>query len=493
MAFRDGRLIPRGDALEADICVIGAGAAGLTLALELNNLQTSVVILESGGFESEADTQALYAGTTIGQSYTSLDRCRTRFFGGSTNCWNGFCSRLGAMDFAERDWIPQSGWPFGLEEIEPYYARAEQVCQLPSRGDETSGSAELDPQPLPFDSRAVVTKMFNRKPTRFGEVYREEMERSKNVEVLLHSNAVSIETGRTSLEVERIRAATLSGNEFSIKAKFYVLATGGIENPRLLLNSDAQVRGGLGNDHDLVGRYFMEHPHVFESDCLLLSDRTQSIALYEGERLVHGCLALSGQSMEKERVASFGAWIFPTLREKAQLTPWGPLAEAVAAMDERSHPRPAVPRLASLYCQAEQTPNRDSRITLGGELDALGLRKSVLDWRMHDYDLWSLRRSLEVVGEELAYARLGRLRGEPPVLSPEWPRGLSIGNHHMGTTRMHRDPSLGVVDENCRVHGVANLFIAGSSVFPTGGAVNPTLTIVALAIRLADHLKGGPA
>lgn len=493
MAFRDGRLIPRGAALEVDICVIGAGAAGLTLALELNNLQTPVAVLESGGFEAEAATQALYAGTTIGQPYTSLDRCRTRFFGGSTNCWNGFCSRLSAMDFAQRDWIPQSGWPIGLKEIDPYYARAERVCQLPPQVDETSRSAEADQQPLPFDSRAVVTKMFHRKPTRFGEVYREEMARSKNVEVLLHSNVVSVETGRTGLEVERIRVATLAGNEFSVKAKFYVLATGGIENARLLLNSDAQVKVGLGNEHDLVGRYFMEHPHIFEPDCLLLSDHTQPIALYEGERLVHGCIALSGQSMEKERVASFGAWIFPTPQEKARTTPWGALSEVVAAMDARSHSGELAPRLASLYCQAEQTPNRDSRITLSAESDALGLRKAVLDWRMHDFDLWSLRRSLEIVAEELAFARLGRLRGEPPVLSSQWPRGLSIGNHHMGTTRMHDDASLGVVDANCRVHGVANLFIAGSSVFPTGGAVNPTLTIVALAIRLADHLKGAPA
>ncbi len=490
MAFRDGRSIPSDETLNADICVIGAGAAGLTLALELNNLQLSVAVLESGGFESEANTQALYEGTTLGQPYKSLDSCRTRFFGGSTNCWNGFSGRLSAIDFAERHWIPQSGWPFDETEIDPYYTRAEQVCQLPPRVDQTTWSAESEQQSLPFDSRRVVTKLFHRKPTRFGKVYREEMAQSKNVEVLLHSNAVSVEVGRTTLQVDRIRAATLEGNKFSVKAKFYVLATGGIENARLLLNSDEQVRGGLGNGHDLVGRYFMEHPHVFMSDCLLLSDHTQSIEFYRGERLVHGCIALSERSMEKKEVASFGAWIFPTPPERAQLTPWRALSEAVAAMDARSHARNAMPRLASLFCQAEQTPNRDSRITLSPDLDALGLRKAVLDWRMNDYDLWSLRRSLEIVGEELAYARLGRLRGEAPVRSTEWPQGFSIANHHMGTTRMHSDPTLGVVDNNCRVHGVANLFVAGSSVFPTGGAVNPTLTIVALAIRLADHLKG---
>lgn len=244
----DARSLPKNTEIDTDVCVVGAGAAGITLARELSGQSFSVCLLESGGLEFQEDTQSLYAGENVGLPY-NLANERLRFFGGTTNHWGGYCRPLDDIDFKVRDWIPNSGWPFDKAHLIPYYERALKICQLgePYTFDVADWESEETPR-LPFIGNRVVTKLFRLSPpTRFGRVYRNEISRSGNISTYLHANAVEIETDENARTVTRLRVASLEGNSFWVSAKLFILATGGIENPRLLLNSNKRQSVGLGN------------------------------------------------------------------------------------------------------------------------------------------------------------------------------------------------------------------------------------------------------
>jgi choline dehydrogenase-like flavoprotein len=162
---------------------------------------------------------------------------------------------------------------------------------------------------------------------------------------------------------------------------------------------------------------------------------------------------------------------------------------ATAAASLKKAARSPSTRLYVVKNVAEQAPNPDSRVVLSRERDALDCPRVALCWRTSPLDKRTAHRAREIFGEELWRAGAGRLQSSLEGEGKPWPARLRGARHHMGTTRMHSDPRRGVVDANCRVHGIANLYVAGSSVFPTSGAANPTLTIVALALRLAGHVN----
>jgi choline dehydrogenase-like flavoprotein len=301
----------------------------------------------------------------------------------------------------------------------------------------------------------------------------------------------------------------LQGNSFSINGKLFILAAGAIENARLLLLPTNVARYGLGNQNGLVGRFFMSHalsnPGLFlPSDPLLPA----TLYLYDkpavGEVRAIGHLTLSPEVQRQHRLLNFNASLkYPIhVAEKGLLSlkrlmkrEFDSLAKdlrnIIGEMDGVSTAaywklvKGVIPLEAlSLTCAMEQSPNPDSRVTLCAERDALGKQRVRLDWQLRPEDKTSLRRSLEVLGVELGRAGLGRMK----ITLNDHEAAWGDGGHHIGTTRMHVDPKQGVVDENCRVHGMSNLFLAGSSVFPTCGHANPTLTLVALAVRLADHV-----
>jgi choline dehydrogenase-like flavoprotein len=167
----------------------------------------------------------------------------------------------------------------------------------------------------------------------------------------------------------------------------------------------------------------------------------------------------------------------------------------VKAYQARRPPASYTPRedlVYRMFTRQEQAPNPESRIVLSAENDELGMPRANLRWKFTPIDKRSMRVYYELLGREMGRAGLGRVQIMDWLLDGDdtaWPNHLSGGWHHMGTARMHEDPRQGVVDANCRVHGIANLFVAGGAVYPTGGAVNPTLTVVAMALRLSDHLK----
>lgn len=308
----DARSVPKGKTIETDVCIIGAGAAGITLAREFIGQSFRVCLLESGGFEFDEDTQSLCDGETIGLPYTPLKAARVRYFGGTTNHWHGWCRPLDEIDFESRDWIPHSGWPFGKSHLFSFYERAQSICQLkPVPYDVKFWEAETASS-LPFASSRVNTAVFRfSPPTRFGEVYRDQIARARNISTYLHANVTEIDNNEHARTVTRLRVTCLPGNQFWVSATIFILAAGGIENARLLLLSNKLQSAGLGNQNDLVGRFFMDHVGV-ASGAVILSDPDTSTVLYESERRVDLMAKIDGGSMEK----------FLNQEEKETITSW---------------------------------------------------------------------------------------------------------------------------------------------------------------------------
>jgi choline dehydrogenase-like flavoprotein len=490
--------------------VVGGGPAGITLARAFAGGGMDVCVVEAGGLEPDAEVQALYEGESVGIEYP-LAATRLRRFGGSSNHWGGYVRPLDPIDFEARDWVPFSGWPFGLGELAPYYGPAGEIVEVaPARYANSAYWSEVTGVQLPEPPAGRLWTRFVHfsPPTRFGERYGPRLERAANVRVLLHANVVNIDAAETGRSVTGLTVRTLEGRSHAVKARYYVLATGGLENARLLLLSNDVVATGLGNQHDLVGRFFMEHPHLSGFCEVVVADLERLPPIYR-ERVRadgHGVKVAFNPSegfLREHRLlnATFMYGVAGEYRSDA------PPGSAMRAKGLQADVLQASRRFLSdaggpvkgddpaylgvwlgVGCACEQVPNPDSRVSLSEERDRLGLRRIRLDWRLTEQDRRSVVAHMHSLALELGALGIGRT-----VLTVEdngqWPDAVGGGSHHMGTTRMHDDPRRGVVDRNSKVHGVDNLYVAGSSVFPTSGAANPTLTIVALTLRLADHLK----
>jgi choline dehydrogenase-like flavoprotein len=511
----DTSALENGTTLEADLCIVGAGAAGISMALEWIDSPLKVLLLEGGGFEFEPAMQDLYRGAIVGQPYFPLQAARLHYFGGTTGHWAGFCSTYDAIDFETRAWVPHSGWPIRREELDPFYARAHHLLDLGPYEYDAADWSRRDPElvPLPLDERVVWTKMWQfSPPTRFGTKYREAIVSARNVHLYTHANVCEVEANESLTAVQGLRVRTLGGKEIRVRARSYVLACCSIQNARLLLASNRQASAGLGNAHDVVGRYFMEHIEMPSGELVLAQPETAKMEMYAfewGRTKARGELALGAQVQREHRLLNGTASLEPgapddqvkstfqfltpqvldAMRKWDQAGRKGPPPIPQPLMDSAAAAAP--PRFFHLMTRQEQAPNPDSRVTLSAEKDALGMPRATLDWRMTELDKRSIRTFYQLLGRELGRSGTGRVQIREWLLDDDrtWPSSISGGWHHMGTTRMHTDPRQGVVDANCRVHGLGNLYVAGSSVYPTAGAANPTLTLVALSLRLSDHLK----
>jgi choline dehydrogenase-like flavoprotein len=490
--FVDARILQE-PALAADICIAGAGAAGMTLALDLRDSGLSVILLESGGFRREPEPQRLSDGRMTGIDTWSLRSMRIRALGGATGHWEGWCRPLMPQDLQVRDWVPNSGWPIRYLDLIPWYRQASDTLELGAFDWDARVRAKAMGKTLLPAAGALENRYYQfSPPTRFGRVYGGVLEKAERVRVLEHATVTDIELDEAAQHVSAFICRTPAKNQFSVRARRYVLALGGIENARVLLASHAQIEGGVANRSGAVGRYFMEHPHYYSaigmvhSSALDLSFYTRTpsdLKRRSGTPVrVLGAVGLTAETMRRERLLNFSA----TLQAASASAETGSIAAAdVQQLVTRGS---GAFRAAELSLRAEQSPQPDSRITLTDELDALGVPRIALDWRLADEDRAAMARGLAVLARELGASGAGRMwiPGDPDRF--EWK--IAGGGHHMGTTRMGSDPAASVVNADCRTHDVENLFIAGSSVFPTGGEANPTLTIVALAHRLAARLKG---
>ncbi|HUL04918.1 MAG TPA: GMC family oxidoreductase [Candidatus Acidoferrum sp.] len=524
--FLDLRQVPDGTTLQADLCIIGAGAAGITIARQFIGRPIAVLVVESGDLEPDEATQSLYKGSIVGRPYFDLDVTRLRYFGGSTNHWGGWCAPLHDLDFEARDWVPHSGWPIARRDLDSYYAAAQSLVEIgPPTYDPLAWQDDKHRFP-DFQPERMVTQIMqlSEPATHFGERYRDDLAKADNVRVLLNANALGIDSNAEATSATGLRMGTFSGARAKVHAAVTVVACGGLESPRVLLLSNDVVTTGLGNQHDLVGRFFMEHPHIVTGS-LFATDvgdwhRGLSARFKKNGTLIQPVIATSPIAQREQGMLGYSANFETPVVTNAGYPAYRHIRDGIAdrqlpdhlghdiwnvvtglddvargmfraTPEDPYHPPYDLSRPIRLYTRLEQCPNPDSRVKLIDEKDALGLNRIALDWRLTELDKRSLRRSQELIGAEFGRLGVGRFKLDDWVLADDssWPDDLHGGHHHIGTCRMSDDPKQGVVDRDCRVHGFDNLYVAGSAVYPTTGYVNPTLTVVALALRLADHLK----
>lgn len=444
--------------------------------------------------------------------------------------------KLDPIDFKKRPWIPHSGWPINREELLPYYESAKAVIELDQWFEHKAFWEHFDVDPPGFDPSILALNTDQKNPTRFGEVYRDDLEAAERVTVWLHANLLEIGANEDASHVHEVTVKSFKGKETKVKAKAFVLACGAMENARLLLANRGVEPHGFGNRHDVVGRYFSDHAHMLIGDIVTADPVPLMDALrrqfQSGSEFVPR-LALPDARQEEFGVTNSACWLVSELEDSEGLDAAADLIErvrgiegappftssalrvmanldevAVAAWQRFIQGRKTVQNVTyvGLFGCTDPVPNPDSRVLLDEEaVDVFGMPRAVLDWRLTELDHVSMRKLAEVIGSELARTGLGRLKLHGWFLeepaddwmtrfheSPEAKRFSYldwISNHNIGTTRMADDPRQGVVDANCKLHHVDNFWIAGSSVFPTSGSAQPTFSIVALALRLADHLK----
>lgn len=538
----DARSLPADEVLKTQVCIIGAGPAGITLAREFINQKFQVCLLESGGLEFDPELQSLCDAIVVGDPYPVVRETRRRQFGGTSHTWegqNGYqefgfrCLPLDEIDFEQRDWLPYSGWPFKRDHLDPFYQRAQQVCQIGPYAYKAEDWEDKRAVRLPFKSDRITTSMSqyaSREP--FTQEYREEIKRASNITTVFYATVVAIETNDSLQTVTRLKVTSPKNNPFTVTARVVILATGGMENARLLLASNQQQPAGLGNQNDVVGRFFMDRP-ILKARLVpynrKIFDQTALYDIYPTKGVpVMARVRLSDATLRQERLMNNGAQLFPrplahqreatlalrsligslrrgkppaTLLHQAGSVVRGLDYVAMAGFWSAVRKIPALRRgdwsylpyekrrfsEFEVFYQIEQAPDPNNRIQLGADRDRFGQPMTEIHWRINPIDVDHAVRVQEIWAEEFAKAGLGDYQFART--KEEWKFEKPAMHHHMGTTRMHHDPKQGVVDANCKVHGISNLFIAGSSVFPTSGYSNPTLTIIALSLRLADHVK----
>jgi choline dehydrogenase-like flavoprotein len=496
-----------------DIVIVGAGVAGLSIAKGLSDGPLRVLILESGGFDGREDAADLLSGTSNRDDYPLIGS-RARVFGGTSTLWSGACIPLVAADFQKRPWVPLSGWPISTEELQPYYAPAARVF-----GHEgwTGDAAQLAASPLnrgDLHTRPVFTS----KPLNVAERQRDWLARSDRIACCLGANVTGLDVDETGRKVRGVVFHDRMGQQHDVAARAVVLATGGIEAPRLLLAVDEVAPGGLGDVRSFTGRGYMDHPLLSVGILPVGSRRKALLPCTNGwtERGVRtiGTIGLSAETRQKHGLLDLHlrSYRYSLLEDKAEIIAWKEATGAAGALRGlgrvlRAHGIASLPAVMSyarwhlwnkttirarfdhvrFLAFAEQEPDPDNMITLGPKRDRYGLPLPHLHLtesaQFHD----SVNRSCALLaGAFAANGFPGARMGTEQVGHIAHYGGHGL--HHMGATRMSEDAGTGTVDRDCRVHGTANLFVAGSSVFPTGGAANPTFAISALAFRLADHL-----
>ncbi|GAB5554551.1 MAG: GMC family oxidoreductase [Saprospiraceae bacterium] len=504
----DARNLTNNSVIEGDICIVGAGAAGISMALDWMDTPYKVILLEGGGFEYDEKVQELFAGKTTGQKYFPLKASRLHYFGGTTGHWAGMCSTFDPIDFQKRDWVPNSGWPITKKDLDPFYEKANKVLKLgPYDYSYDYWNQELpNLTPLPLDEKVIWNKMWQFTVAAYNRLYRETIINAKNIHLYTYANAVNIKANESVSEITEIVVKNYAGKTHTVKAKHFILACGTIQNARMLLASNSQAARGLGNDNDLVGRYFQEHLEVASAELWLAKPFPTDLYSWQygvtkasaelaftpeiqaKEKILNGTASLQPLSVAKHQKPRMETWQDGDPRKSAENTfnQWGEAAEK--AKKEKGN----IERAYQLNTRIEQAPNPNSRVTLGTEKDELGVPRANLHWELTALDKHSVRKMYQILGQQIGIAGIGRvklLEFLQDLNDDTFPDSTNGGWHHMGTTRMADDPKQGVVDANCQVHGIANLYVAGAACYATSGAPNPTLTLTALSLRLSDYLK----
>ena len=559
----DARNISRDENLSCDVCIIGAGASGITVALECARKNLDVIVLEAGNRRFDARNQDLYRGSIADpEGHAPLHESRVRRLGGTTSLWGGRCIAFDNIDFERRPYVPLSGWPIRREDLEPYYAIAHSYCDIGSVSyDASAVFPAASWQMIPgFAEGDILTGKLERwnRGRDFGKAYFKDLKQAANIRLLLNASCSNIESCSEGTRISTVEATSLHRNNFRISAKAFVLSAGALEVTRLLLNSNSVHSEGIGNHSGWLGRCYMGHlvGHICKVTFLCDPDEIEYGFELDADGIY--CRRRFGISEEAQRrlnIMNFVAYLDnapkydPSHRNgmlsfaylalsmpglKSVLAPGYQLrlatrpremvySENYRPVDPRylSHlknicadlPKVArelpdffykrflhAPRLPGFVLKegsgvyflnylSEQSPHRDSRISLSNERDFFGMAKLHVDYRIQENDIQSIYKAHQLLDRELRRQQCGYLTFLRPDAIDHIREQAGDGIHQIGTTRMSDEPANGVVDRNCRVHGIANLFVASSSIFPTSSHASPTLTIVAVAARIADRLE----
>lgn len=529
--------------LDCDVCIVGSGAAGSVLFDMLSKARLKVILLESGGLVSASETQKLNEGflrlngRPAKEDYTSLVSYRQRSLGGTTNLWAGGCEPFEEVDFASRSWVKDSGWPIELAELEAFYGEAKRYVDITANVfDERLWSVLGIQSPYKFNPDEITTSFAVRSgfladhgylnwpgPVKFGR-YLNSPEAVKSNSIVLYNATL---TDLNSDGHGAVRFGEICNAKFDrrkVRAKIYILTAGGWENPRIMLNANRGV--GIGNETDCVGRYYLGHPygHPAELICLNKAVATELFWKFQyykvGNNRAQAYFTFKRAAQERYQLLSSTIYLTGNYDEdsavrKAMLLrdqiKYGGISSAKISLSDMAillsdlddvlanayrslstsgvHAR--MMEKIELNLVQEGTPKRDSRIYLSKEKDIFGVNKLVLDWHFDEQEIESIYRAYKLFAATARQFGWGRVQFHPEadVNSDNPTRGLEEGAHPSGATRMSNDRKRGVVDRNLRVHSTKNLYVCGSSVFPTNSWVSPTFTIVALAVRLAKHLK----
>lgn len=485
-----------------DVCICGAGVAGITLARKLSE-NLNVLLLEAGDEIYSAESYDVYRGSQSGRQYYALTETRLRFFGGTSNHWAGMCRTLDAHDFETKSYAEYSGWPIKQDALNPYLDEAKFILGIDQQSNNNGK------RPDSFRSRATKLNGFNRvtfafnPPVRFAIKYKDELKKRKNIHCVLNANLLDIQLHKNLEKVKQIEIANYQKQPFKVKTSLLVLATGGLENPKILLNCNKQIKTGLGNQQDLVGRFFSEHLH-HEVGHFILTDNFKK-HIYRSRRAFMRAKRFFSPTpgmIKKDEILNFGLRFLP--RKPRASKNYDQQLKAIACNNALNQSPLNVLDTDSLSeCHydgrleiaSEQTPNPSSRISLTPDRDQFGHQRLNLHWQLSDLDKHTMHKAVMRFGVEFARQELGRIRVKDWLIDAGniQPPGLGAdevgGHHHMCTTRMADSAKTGVVDKNQKVFGIENLYIAGSSVFSTVGHANPTFTIVQMTLRLADHIN----
>jgi len=538
--------IPSQSKLTTDICIIGGGAAGISMALYLSGRGLNILLLESGFFKEDKKTQDLYNGEVADEKlHSPPDKYRLRRLGGSTAIWGGRCMPFDPIDFEKRDYLPGSGWPISYDDLAPYFEVANRFLEAGEYAYDADMVFDPIKQPMfkGFKSDVLLTNNMERFscPTNVGSRYRRRLELAQDIEVILGANCTGIRLNSNADHVSDLEISSLDNRKYHVTAKHIVLATGGIEVARLLLASNDICKSGIGNQFDLVGRYYQCHiagnlgkltiygensnvRHDYEVSAdgvycrrrMSLTPETQRrlkvgnmVARLHFPKIVdpsHRIGVLSGLFLAKNFISyEYGkrlkdgkatAGTYFKHLTNIIMDPIDTLTFLYNWITRRTLAKRKFPSVIlknksnqfTLEIHSEQYPNPNSRVTLLNEKDALGMPKVKIDWQYLPEDIDSVRKSLDIFVEEFKKSGIGAFEYDPAQLEEDLTRFGAYGGHHIGTARMGTSPEHSVVDADCKVHHVDNLFIASSAVFPTSSQANPTLTITAMSLRLADHL-----
>ena len=552
--IEDARLIASDSCLEADLCIVGGGAAAIALALEYMKCGRQVILVPGGGPNQTATSIDLYRGTVSPSgTHEPLEENRLRMWGGTTTVWGGRCVPFDPVDFDARTWVPSSGWPIHYDELQDYISRACDLSEV--------GQADFDARVVFPGSQAEIVRNFDDEdfatwpmerwsiPTDFSKRYGAELDSAANVRVLLHAHATHLQVDPDGLKLRYVKAACSPGKDFQIHAKTTVLACGALENARLLLASRDTLTKGIGNGHDLVGRYYQSH-RFGVCGYVKLKNPNQDF-IYEFEKDDAGVYCrrrfwLTPHAQEKHRIANVVGFFFRTAagssehrnamvstvllvktflggarkgprrlfhilkEQRRELVShlviilkdgpsiFGQLATVAYSRFCQKRRLPMVLPLKKtnhfpLFYQTEHTPLFDSRVLLDeSSLDDFGMPRLEVRIKFSDIDYRTMTTFISLFKDRMEKSGLGTLHlseADKEFLAHPERQEFNSNSHNIGTTRMSETATSGVVDVNCKVHDIDNLYVAGSSVFPTSSHANPTLMIIALALRLADHLK----